>query len=207
MFAHPRATHLAYPYGTYGAPQPAPSSATKTFGLVSVVLGAVYGVWSVVAVLQAALMSGMSTVPPAPAGDAEAQVLSENARRLMEASVRLELRQGSVMLVMNIVLVVAGTLLFHNREVGRRLLIGWSIAALFVLLGRAAAFELVVFPLTMSTFSAAAKGMDDYTGTMRLMMRASTYGGLLVMAVFPVTTFFVMRSRGVRAALSPTSSA
>lgn len=201
MFSHPRATQLAYPYGTHGAPVAAPTSAAKIFGLVSIVLGAVYGMWAAVGVLQAAMMSRMTGAPPFAPGDAEAQALSESSHRLMEISARLELVQGSVMLLMNVVLVVAGVLLLQHRDAGRRILIGWSIAALLVLLGRAAAFELVLFPLATGTFAAATKGMDDYTSTMRVMMRASTYGALLVMAVFPVATFFVMRSRGVRAAL------
>jgi hypothetical protein len=185
---------------------PAQSSAAKTFGLVSIVLGSVYGVWSGVAILQAAMMLRMRT-PSFASGEAEVQATLERTRALMETSARVEIAQSSVMLVMNVVLVVAGVLLLEGSETGRRVLCGWSVAALFVLVGRAIGFELVIFPMMTSALAAASRGlMDDQAGRMGAFMRLSTYGTLLVMAVFPVTTFFTMRSRTIRAALAATQA-
>jgi hypothetical protein len=147
------------------------------FGILAIVFASLNALGNAAGVAQSIFMRSTLLAPaatePDPAFDA--------MRAMMIASTKIALGQGSVMLVMDGVLFVIGILLLKRHDLGRRLAIGWAVAAFVVLVGRALAFELVLMPALAPVMAPLQSSF------MAVWTRLSTYGVLVFLAVFPVS--------------------
>jgi hypothetical protein len=125
-----------------------------------------------------------------------------------EAAMKLAAVQGGVMVLLDIALFTLGIMLLQRREIARKGAIAWAIAALVVLIGRAAAFELVMWPKLrrfmdgMNEGLAAAGGSGGPAGFFGLFTGFAHAGqcvSLVAMAVFPLCLLVFMNLASTRA--------
>lgn len=139
-------------------------------GTVALVLGCLHAIPAIISAAQAALT--MARVLPAE--------LPIQAQLMFTASMRVSLIQESAMLGMDVALIGVGLLLRRGHAWSRPLGFAWALAALAVLVGRAALLELYLLPPAMAYF-------DNFSaGGMVSWLRASTYLNLSLLAAFPV---------------------
>jgi len=179
------------PYGAPPMPE-RPATALKVFGVVGARSAKGFGAGG----------------PTSPAVDAGMQAMAEYT----DTATRVAAVEGGLMLLMDIALFVIGLLLFQRRESGRTMAIAWSVAAFLVLAGRAATFEIVLWPKFekfWGTFSASmpaspspgsgSGGLTGIFGMMTGFAHAGEYVSLLFMAIFPACLVIFMTLASVKA--------
>jgi hypothetical protein len=108
------------------------------------------------------------------------------------------------MIAMDIALFVIGVLLLQRRSAGRIGAIAWAVAALVVLVGRAAAFEIVLWPRLRGFYDGMRAGPGAGAGAFwssDAFVRTGTYAPLLFMAIFPVCLLVGMSLRSSKEAV------
>jgi hypothetical protein len=166
---------------------PPSTNVSNVFGILSIVFSSLNGVGNALAIVQAVIVrSALAANMPVDATES-----FEQMRAMTTASSSLAFGQGIAMLVMDVVLLTIGILLLKRNDLGRRLAVGWAIAAFVVLVARAVAFEIVLLP-TMAPLIDKFQHLSQSGGGslidgrfMAIWMRFGTYVSLLFMAVFP----------------------
>jgi hypothetical protein len=188
-------------------PYEPPATALKTFGILSVVFSCINALGNVGGVLQGALAQRQL----ASVGSSGVSI-DEHMRQMsdyVDAVYRVAAVQGGVMVLMDIALFVIGILLLQRREVGRQLAMAWAVMAFVVLVGRAAAFEIVLWP-RFSAFMQSSVGAgrpSGFFGMMDTFAHVSAHLSLLVMAIFPVCLLVFMTRPSVIEAIRDRSRA
>jgi hypothetical protein len=139
-------------------------------GTVALVLGCLHAIPGFYKVAQGALASAQVVHAELPIA----------AQRMMIASARVGLIQESAMFSMDLALIGVALLLRRGHAWSRPLGFAWALAALAVLVGRAAMFEVHLLPAATTFFE------GPFPVDVRTWLRASTYVGLSLLAAFPV---------------------
>ena len=191
MAARPRVPSLVGMV-SYGLPQPrlaAPRVSAQAWGTVAVALAAANGLSNLIS-----LGSGLAFRAPTEAPPALLESFTTMRELLVLGGV-----QSAVMVVMDVVLLAAGVLLLVQRDLGRRLAVGWSCAAIAVVIGRGLLFELLAWPLTARLMAPALAIAQDGAGAaagrfdwVLLYARINAYVTLAVLLAFPVALLVAM---------------
>ena len=199
--------HPPIPPAGYGVP-PLPersAPALKAFGVLSMVLAGLNGLGSALTVLQGALSDprapGLGSSGTPTAVDPMLQAITEYS----ETALKVGAIEGGAMMLMDVALFVIGLLLFQRREAGRVSASVWSVVAFAVLAGRAAVFEIVLWPKLArvmdgvgSAFS-GARGMPGWYGLASGFAHGGTYVSLLFLGIFPTCLLIFMNLTSVKA--------
>jgi hypothetical protein len=147
-------------------------------GTVALVLGCLHAIPGFYKVAQGALASAQVVHAELPIA----------AQAMMIASMRVGLIQESAMFCMDLALIGVALLLRRGHGWARPLGFAWALAALAVLVGRAALFEVYLLPAATAFFE------GPFPVEVTTWLRASTYLGLSLLAAFPFM-FFVLLHR------------
>jgi hypothetical protein len=185
------------------------SPTATTFGILSIVFGAVGGLYELGHVAAQAVDMFVPMTPSFAAASTELQAAGPGIAV-----------NAVIFCAMSAVLVVAGIGLLRQREWGRRTAVVWCIAALCVVPLRAAIWELAIRPHTeraaAATAAAMAKelssaipalsGFGGFSGGSPAwygqQARSREYPRLLLLAAYPVVMMVMLMQRGVRDSLA-----
>lgn len=208
------------PYGTpgqdpgYASPEYAPPQAEgpattlKVFGILALVFSSLNAAGNALSIVQAAFSSSVTMPPPTSTATPSAIEMHEAIVDYTEAAMKVAAVQGGVMVLMDVALFTLGILLLQRREVARKGCIAWAAAAFVVLVGRAAAFEIVLWPKLrrfmdgMSEGFASAGGSGGPAGFFGLFTGFAHFGqyiSLVAMAVFPICLLVFMNLASTKA--------
>jgi hypothetical protein len=193
------------------SPPPPESGVPKTFGVLSIIFGAVTGLSNLIGLFPTSANTSFNFTANVNGHDASAEVaqFAEATRATLPY-----LRIGSaLMFVMSAALVIIGVGLLKRKEAARAAALAWSGAGFVVIGIRAWLLQAKIYPLlipamnrmTASLMQQASKGAKppvDVSGLASVMAQGSGYFSLGVLALYPAILLIVLTRPSVKQAFT-----